>query len=276
MRPVTSTSSQIVICPAILTIPAIMQRLPMVVLPEMPVQPAMAVCADTYVVPDLDLAVELHALFDPRIFDGTPIDGGVGADLHIIANPHAPNLWDFQPAVRPDARAKAYAANPKPSAPITSGCTTTRAPRRTLRHRVTCATSRVCSPMLASHDDAARSNACARSDLHAGLHDGARLNTGAGRDLGARIHLRAGMNAGWRRRPGMQQCGNLRVASAQGLGLKSAATGHRSANFGSRMTAAACVAASCRRYLGLARKATACRWRCAKWRPTRPQGRGRP
>ena len=67
--PVTTTSSQIVRCPAIPTIPAITQRRPTDVLPEIPRAAGdHGVRADAHVVPDLHVVVDPDALFD----DGVP------------------------------------------------------------------------------------------------------------------------------------------------------------------------------------------------------------
>jgi hypothetical protein len=34
---------------------------------------------------DLDLIIEFDAILDNRVFQGAPIDGGIGSNLHIIA-----------------------------------------------------------------------------------------------------------------------------------------------------------------------------------------------
>ena len=67
--------------------PPIMQRRPMRVLPEMPVQAAIAVCAPMRTLcADLDLVVELDAVLDDGVVDGAAVDGGIGADLDIGAD----------------------------------------------------------------------------------------------------------------------------------------------------------------------------------------------
>ncbi len=99
LKPVITTSSAIVMCPANPTSPPIMQRSPITVLPEMPVQAAMIVCAPMRdVVPDLDLVVELDAVADHGVLDRAAIDGRVGADLDVIADAHAADLRDLEPA----------------------------------------------------------------------------------------------------------------------------------------------------------------------------------
>ena len=70
------------------TPPPIMQRRPMLMLPEIPTQPAMAVCAPiVHVVAHLDLIVQFNPILHHRIINGAPVDGGVGADLHVVADP---------------------------------------------------------------------------------------------------------------------------------------------------------------------------------------------
>ena len=95
--------------------PPIMQWLPMRVLPAMPAQPAIAVCAPiVHVVADLDLVVELHAVLDHRVVQRAAVDGGVGADLDVVADDHAADLRNLAPTRRSSC------AKPKPSAPITA------------------------------------------------------------------------------------------------------------------------------------------------------------
>ena len=54
--------------------------------------------ADDAVVPDLDLVVEFHVILDHGVLDGAAIDRGVGADLAVGADDHAPDLRDLEPA----------------------------------------------------------------------------------------------------------------------------------------------------------------------------------
>ena len=61
--PVTTTSSQIVRCPAIPTIPAMMQRRPTEVLPEIPAQPAITAFK---AVSTVTLKVSTSLSFSPR------------------------------------------------------------------------------------------------------------------------------------------------------------------------------------------------------------------
>jgi len=54
--------------------------------------------ADTHVVGHLDLVVELHPVLDHGIVERTTIHGGIGADLHVVADHHAPDLRHLDPA----------------------------------------------------------------------------------------------------------------------------------------------------------------------------------
>ena len=48
--------------------------------------------ANDHVVTYLDLIVQFDPILDNRIVNGAPIDAGVGADFHIIADTHAAYL----------------------------------------------------------------------------------------------------------------------------------------------------------------------------------------
>src|SRR5262245_51059131 len=50
--------------------------------------------ADVAVVTDLDLVVELDALLDHRVVERAAVDGGVGANLDVVADAHAADLRD--------------------------------------------------------------------------------------------------------------------------------------------------------------------------------------
>ena len=105
--------SAISMWPKIIAAPPMVQWRPIFALPAMPVQAAIAVCAPmTHVVRNLDLVVELDAVFDDRVFQRAAVDGGIGADFDIVADQHAANLRNFFPA-------PSFGAKPKPSAPMT-------------------------------------------------------------------------------------------------------------------------------------------------------------
>src|SRR5262249_41805933 len=66
-------------------------------------------------VPHLDLVVELDPVFDYRVFQGAAVYGGVGTDLHVVADAHRAELGHLHPGravvgdtetVRADDRAR--------------------------------------------------------------------------------------------------------------------------------------------------------------------------
>ncbi len=111
-RPVTTTSSQIVRCPAMPTCPPIMQRAPIVVLPEMPLQPAIAVCAPMRTLwPIWIWLSSLTPSLDHRVLDRAAIDRGVGADFDVVADAHAAELRDLEPLALGRRQAEAVRAD---------------------------------------------------------------------------------------------------------------------------------------------------------------------
>ena len=76
-----------------------MQLRPTRVLPAMPDAAGDGgMRADDAVVADLNLIVELGALFDDRVVHRTAIDGGVRADLDIVGDDDPADLGDLDPA----------------------------------------------------------------------------------------------------------------------------------------------------------------------------------
>jgi hypothetical protein len=96
------------------------------------------------VVADLDLVVELDAVFDDGVGQRAAVDRGVGADVDVVAHQHAPGLRDL------DVDA-VLAAKPKPSVPITAPeCRMPRAPMMQRAWKVTLANRWVPSPISAA------------------------------------------------------------------------------------------------------------------------------
>ncbi len=63
------------------------------VLPAMPVQAAIAVCAPMDTLCPIWIWLSRRTpLFNHRIAQRAPVDGGIGADLHVIADQHAAQL----------------------------------------------------------------------------------------------------------------------------------------------------------------------------------------
>jgi hypothetical protein len=96
---------------------------PMRALPATPTQPAMALCAPMCTL--WPIWIRLSSLTPSSmhgVVERAPVDAGVGADLDVVADAHAPELLDLLPAAL-------VGAKPKPSAPITAPlCTMPRAP----------------------------------------------------------------------------------------------------------------------------------------------------
>lgn len=134
------------------------------------------VATHAHVMGDLDQVVELDAILDHGVRQGTPVDAGVGANLHVIANAHGAKLLDLLPA-------RAILGTPR------------------------------CEPEAIGANDRARMNDATRADHavlahgHAGLQPGMRAdlraafdhaqrtNHGAGIHLGQVVHHGTGMDA---------------------------------------------------------------------------------
>ncbi|MNE31350.1 hypothetical protein D3C80_1249140 [compost metagenome] len=69
------------------------------------------VVADLHVVRDHDLVVQLHAVADQGIGQGTAVDGGVGTHLDVVAQGHAADLRDLLPDALLVGEAEAFAAD---------------------------------------------------------------------------------------------------------------------------------------------------------------------
>ena len=53
--------------------------------------------ADVHVVADLDEVVQLHAILDDGVLEGSTIDRRIRANLHIVTDPHSTELGDLHP-----------------------------------------------------------------------------------------------------------------------------------------------------------------------------------
>src|SRR5437879_13710385 len=70
--------------------------------------------ADAHVMADLNLVVELHAILEHGVVERAAIDGGVGADLYIVADHYSPDLGDLDPALAFAGDAEAVGADHHP------------------------------------------------------------------------------------------------------------------------------------------------------------------
>src|SRR5690606_38399674 len=59
------------------------------------------------VVPNLDLVVELHPIFNDGVAQGPAIDAGVGTDFHIVTDANGAQLFNFFPTTLGGCEAKA-------------------------------------------------------------------------------------------------------------------------------------------------------------------------
>ena len=127
------------------TMPPSMQRFPMVVLPEMPMQAAITVRAPMpQVVPDLHEIVDLDAVLDHGVLDCAAVDRGIAPHLDVVADQNRADLRHLDVPVgiarvtetipADDAARLQYAARPI----------------RTPLHRVTRATRSLSSPISTS------------------------------------------------------------------------------------------------------------------------------
>lgn len=55
------------------------------------------VIANVNVMGDLDEIIQLHAIADHGIVQRAPVDGGIGADFHVVPEHHPPQLGDPVP-----------------------------------------------------------------------------------------------------------------------------------------------------------------------------------
>src|SRR5487761_2609141 len=68
-------------------------------------------CADAYVVPDLDQIVQLDSAFDHRVVQRSPAEAGVGADLYVVADHHRSRLRNLSPDALFQGNAEAIGAD---------------------------------------------------------------------------------------------------------------------------------------------------------------------
>ena len=73
-----------------------------------------SILADSDVVPNLNQVVELDTILNDGVTQGTAVNAGVGADLHIVANAHGAELFDLFPGFTVRGKAKSVGANHHP------------------------------------------------------------------------------------------------------------------------------------------------------------------
>src|SRR5262245_50171769 len=73
-------------------------------------------CSNGCVVPYLDQIIELGARLDNRITHGSPVNTGIGPNLHTITNHHTANLRHLAiRAIRERVKTEAVGANYRPA-----------------------------------------------------------------------------------------------------------------------------------------------------------------
>ena len=91
------------------------------------------VITDPDVMSDLNLIVEFDSIADNRITNCTTINSRIGTNLNIIANHHAPYLWNLDPAFLAGSKPKAF--RPQHGAGIDDAALTD---HRAVHHRYIC------------------------------------------------------------------------------------------------------------------------------------------
>src|SRR5487761_1981309 len=175
-------------------------------------------CADAYVVPDLDQIVQLDSVFDHRVVQRSPVDTGVGADLYVVADHHRSGLRNLSPDALLQRNAESIGADHR-----------ARMDQRALAQ----ATTRADSDMRMQPAGGAELDCVAEVATRADHHPPAELHAAA--------HIRPGADAGAGRHPRPARGNCVRPLSAL-----------------LRITAPARVPASCFRYLLWLRKPICC------------------
>ena len=194
--------------------------------------------ADSHVVGDLDQVVELHAVLDHGIAERAAVDAGVGADLHVVADAHGPQLLDLHVAVLA-ARREAEAVGANDGAAVDDAAGTDHALERQGHARMQPSAS---ADARRTPDEALCPDFRTVVDLRAGLDDRQRADADtsaepcAGIDHRARVHPgdRCGPDAS---RPPLGQAREIEI----GIGRNDRRTaGHRFVTQGRRHDHAAC------------------------------------
>ena len=164
------------------------------------------VLPDAYVVAHLYLVVQLDPVLDDGVLQGAAVDGGIGADLNVIADTHRTQLGDFHPAglVTRDAEAiRTYDRTGVQQAALTQG--------HALAEGHGCHQATALTHTYAFHHHAIGTDAHLPADLGARLYHGTRPHPGIARDHRARIHMRGRMHACTGCRHGREQRSHTRI-----------------------------------------------------------------
>ena len=144
---------------------------------------------------DLYLVIQLHAVTDDRVIERAAVNGGVGADLHLVADNHATELRNFLPAlailrkteaVSTDHRTRLQQAVRANGATISENHMRDKAAARTYARALS--------------DEAARTDICIFHDLSIVLNHGMRPDPRAFGDARRGADHGAGVDPGAERR----------------------------------------------------------------------------
>ena len=149
--------------------------------------------ADPDVVSDLDEVVEFDSITDHGVIQGTPVDTGIGTDLHIMADVYRAELFNLDPPPLMGGKTKTIGANHHTA--VQDAALTDRAASGDCDSRGQAGLRT--DPDIAS-EDAVRSNDSAIADLDAGLNHRVGSDKYTHSQPGRRINHRARMHNGKR------------------------------------------------------------------------------
>ena len=152
---------------------------------------------------DLDLVVEAHVLLEHGVAQRAAVDGGVGADLAVVADAHAAELRHLEPVVTIEGKAETVGAQHRTGMHQYAAAESHAFDQGHARHQ-----SRLRTHRAVGSDHAVRAQLGAVLDPRTGRDHAQRTDAGPGADLRARRDHRAGMDARLRMRALFKQRGD--------------------------------------------------------------------
>ena len=169
--------------------------------------------ADADVVADLDLVVEAHVLLEHRVLDRAAIDGGVGADLAVVADQHAAVLRHLDPAAGVHRQAETVGAEHRAGMDQHALAEADAPDQGDARDQFA-----AFADLAVLADHAARADRGAGVDARAGADGDERTDMRARIDFGVGSDDRTGMDAGPQRRRRLEQCRDPRERDVRIVG----------------------------------------------------------
>lgn len=169
--------------------------------------------ANDAVVADLDLVVELDARADHRVLQRTAIDGGVGADIDMVADHDTADLRDVLPTLAAPRQTKAIGADHRASMQDAVAADHT----AVVHHHPRMQAAALTDAHLTANVAAAADHRV-RADAGAGADDDMRADLSRRVDASGRIDHRRGMDARYN--------GSCRMQSARSSGKSKVRVGH--------------------------------------------------